>query len=86
VAPSLQSGAVRIAARMERAAAAGSVALILTLDWSFSHGRDWGSPSIPDKIGVKTAMQFAPEVMRRYAGRRRPWARDDLDREIKIIW
>jgi heme/flavin dehydrogenase (mycofactocin system) len=55
----------RIAARMERAAAAGSVGLILTLDWSFSHGRDWGSPSIPDKIGVKSAMQFAPEVLRR---------------------
>ena len=27
-------------ARMERARAAGAVGLILTLDWSFSHGRD----------------------------------------------
>ena len=36
-------------ARMERARRAGAVGLIATLDWSFSHGRDWGSPSIPDE-------------------------------------
>ncbi|MGH1553071.1 alpha-hydroxy-acid oxidizing protein [Streptomyces sp. L7] len=29
--------------RMDRARAAGAKALIVTLDWSFSHGRDWGS-------------------------------------------
>jgi heme/flavin dehydrogenase (mycofactocin system) len=51
-------------ARMERAKAAGAVGIIVTLDWSFSHGRDWGSPSIPDKIDFKTAMRFAPEVLR----------------------
>ena len=51
-------------ARMERARAAGAVGIIVTLDWSFSHGRDWGSPSIPDKIDFKTAMRFAPEVLR----------------------
>ena len=34
-------------ARMERARTAGAVGLILTLDWSFSHGRDWGSPPHP---------------------------------------
>ena len=34
-------------ARLERAKAAGAVGLIVTLDWSFSHGRDWGSPAIP---------------------------------------
>src|SRR3954449_8250377 len=33
-----------MAARMERARAAGAVGLIATLDWSFSFGRDWGSP------------------------------------------
>ena len=49
-------------ARMERARKAGAVGIIVTLDWSFSHGRDWGSPSIPDKIGFKTAVRFAPEV------------------------
>jgi heme/flavin dehydrogenase (mycofactocin system) len=51
--------------RMERARAAGAVGLIMTLDWSFSNGRDWGSPSIPDKIDLKTAFKFAPEVLTR---------------------
>src|SRR6516225_6191940 len=32
-----------IAARVERARAAGAVGLIATTDWSFAHGRDWGS-------------------------------------------
>ena len=36
-----------IEARVERARAAGAAGLILTLDWTFSHARDWGSPSIP---------------------------------------
>ncbi len=48
--------------RMERARAAGCVGLIMTLDWSFSNGRDWGSPAIPEKIDLKTAVRFAPEV------------------------
>jgi heme/flavin dehydrogenase (mycofactocin system) len=51
--------------RMERARAAGAVGLIMTLDWSFSNGRDWGSPSIPDKIDLRTAVRFAPEVLSR---------------------
>jgi isopentenyl diphosphate isomerase/L-lactate dehydrogenase-like FMN-dependent dehydrogenase len=37
----------------------------MTLDWSFSNGRDWGSPSIPDRIDLKTAFRFAPEVLAR---------------------
>ncbi|HLI00169.1 MAG TPA: alpha-hydroxy-acid oxidizing protein, partial [Acidimicrobiales bacterium] len=32
----------QIAARIERARAAGAVGLIATLDWSFANGRDWG--------------------------------------------
>jgi len=48
--------------RMERARAAGAVGLIMTLDWSFSNGRDWGSPPIPEKVDLKAALQFAPEV------------------------
>lgn len=52
-------------ARMERARAAGVPGMIVTLDWSFSHGRDWGSPSIPEHIDIRTAMQFAPEMLRR---------------------
>jgi pre-mycofactocin synthase len=51
--------------RMARARDAGCVGLIATLDWSFSHGRDWGSPSIPDRIDLGTMAKFAPEVIRR---------------------
>ena len=49
--------------RMERARAAGAKGLISTLDWSFSNGRDWGSPSIPDKMSLKTMIRFAPNVL-----------------------
>ncbi|GLY33663.1 pre-mycofactocin synthase MftD [Kineosporia sp. NBRC 101731] len=49
--------------RMERARAAGAKGLILTTDWSFSMGRDWGSPEIPSKIDLRTAIRFAPEVL-----------------------
>src|SRR5687767_14374181 len=39
--------------RMERARAAGATGLIATLDWSFSMGRDWGSPEIPEKVDLQ---------------------------------
>jgi L-lactate dehydrogenase (cytochrome)/glycolate oxidase len=52
-------------ARMERARQAGATGLIVTLDWSFSHGRDWGSPAIPEKIDLRTMARFAPEVLSR---------------------
>src|ERR1700691_1737230 len=55
----------QILARLERARAAGAVGLILTLDWTFTHSRDWGSPQIPDKINFRAAMQHAPETLRR---------------------
>lgn len=51
--------------RMDRARSAGAKALIATLDWSFSHGRDWGSPQIPDKLDVRTMAKFAPDVLPR---------------------
>ncbi|MFE2066493.1 pre-mycofactocin synthase MftD [Streptomyces sp. NPDC059467] len=51
--------------RMDRARAAGAKALIVTLDWSFSHGRDWGSPTIPDKLDLRTMLRFAPQVLPR---------------------
>jgi heme/flavin dehydrogenase (mycofactocin system) len=51
--------------RMERARAAGAKGLIATLDWSFSMGRDWGSPEIPEKVDLKTMVRFAPQVMRK---------------------
>ena len=49
--------------RMERARAAGAVGLILTTDWSFSHGRDWGSPKIPEQMDLKTMLRMSPEVI-----------------------
>ncbi|MFI1357862.1 pre-mycofactocin synthase MftD [Streptomyces sp. NPDC020898] len=51
--------------RMDRARAAGAKALIVTLDWSFSHGRDWGSPSIPEKLDLRAMLKFAPDVLPR---------------------
>ncbi|MFD0067076.1 pre-mycofactocin synthase MftD [Streptomyces sp. NPDC056690] len=51
--------------RMERARAAGAKALIATLDWSFSNGRDWGSPEVPEAINFKTAVKLAPNVITR---------------------
>jgi heme/flavin dehydrogenase (mycofactocin system) len=56
-------GRDRILARAERARAAGAVGLIVTLDWSFSHARDWGSPAIPAKIDLRTMAKHAPEAM-----------------------
>lgn len=55
----------RIAERIERARSAGAVGLIATMDWSFSNGRDWGSPFIPEKLDLRTMVRFAPEVLRR---------------------
>jgi pre-mycofactocin synthase len=50
-------------ARVERARAAGAVGLIATLDWSFSHGRDWGSPTIPESVNLRALLRFAPEAL-----------------------
>jgi len=51
--------------RAERARRAGAKALIVTLDWSFSTGRDWGSPAIPEKLDLRTLLRLAPEGMTR---------------------
>jgi len=51
--------------RLERAKNAGAKGVILTLDWSFANGRDWGSPWIPDKIDLKAVVKLAPEVLAR---------------------
>ncbi|GAA2396873.1 pre-mycofactocin synthase MftD [Dactylosporangium salmoneum] len=53
----------QMAARMDRARRAGAVGVIATLDWSFSNGRDWGSPHIPERLTLREALRFAPEAL-----------------------
>jgi pre-mycofactocin synthase len=55
----------QMATRMERARQAGAVGVIATLDWSFSNGRDWGSPYIPERINLREALRFAPQTLAR---------------------
>ena len=50
--------------RIEPARAAGAVGVIATTDWTFANGRDWGSPTVPERINLKTALAFAPAVLR----------------------
>lgn len=52
-----------IAQRVQRAREAGATGLILTTDWSFSHGRDWGSPKIPECMNIATMLRLLPEVI-----------------------
>jgi heme/flavin dehydrogenase (mycofactocin system) len=56
-----------MAARMERAREAGAVGIIVTLDWSFSFGRDWGSPRIPEKMTFEELLRQVPSVITRPA-------------------
>jgi len=58
-------GRERAAAQMERARSAGAVGLIATLDWSFSHGRDWGSPHIPEAMTLRELIRLAPQGLSR---------------------
>ncbi|SEG67180.1 L-lactate dehydrogenase (cytochrome) [Thermomonospora echinospora] len=51
--------------RIEHARAAGAKGLIVTLDWSFSHGRDWGSPWIPERLDFKAMAKLAPQALAR---------------------
>lgn len=54
-----------IAERVERARQAGAAGLIVTTDWTFSHGRDWGSPKIPEQMNVRTMLRLFPEAIAR---------------------
>jgi heme/flavin dehydrogenase (mycofactocin system) len=53
----------RIAGRMERAKAAGAAGLILTIDWTFTHSRDWGSPAIPQSLSFREMVSHVPETV-----------------------
>jgi L-lactate dehydrogenase (cytochrome) len=55
----------RIEQILGRAREAGAKGLIVTLDWSFAHRRDWGSPAIPERLDLKAMAGFAPEALRR---------------------
>ncbi|GAA3026418.1 mycofactocin biosynthesis FMN-dependent deaminase MftD [Gordonia defluvii] len=52
-----------ILARAQRAREAGCQGLIVTTDWVFNVGRDWGSPEIPEKVDVKAVARLAPEMI-----------------------
>jgi heme/flavin dehydrogenase (mycofactocin system) len=49
--------------QLERAQRAGAAGLIVTADWSFSHSRDWGSPTIPEHMSLKTMLRLAPGAL-----------------------
>jgi heme/flavin dehydrogenase (mycofactocin system) len=51
--------------RVERARAAGAAGLVLTVDWSFSHSRDWGSPRIPERLTARELVRLAPQGLAR---------------------
>ena len=59
------AGRDTLAARAAAARAAGATALIVTLDWSFPGGRDWGSPAIPERLDPRTLARLAPAVLAR---------------------
>ena len=58
-------GRDQVAAQIERARKAGAVGLIATLDWSFSHSRDWGSPHIPERMTIRELLRLAPQGLSR---------------------
>ena len=58
-------GRDQIEALIERARQAGAAGVIATLDWSFSHARDWGSPHIPEKLTARELLRLAPQGLSR---------------------
>ncbi|MGW2744716.1 pre-mycofactocin synthase MftD [Streptomyces sp. NPDC001450] len=54
-----------MARRLQDAREAGAKGIIVTLDWSFSYGRDWGSPEIPERLDLRAMTRFAPEALAR---------------------
>ncbi len=51
--------------QLDRARAAGAAGLILTLDWSFAHRRDAGSPRLPERMSLAELARQAPAGLRR---------------------
>jgi heme/flavin dehydrogenase (mycofactocin system) len=48
---------------LDRAREAEAKAIILTLDWSFAHRRDWGSPAIPETLSLRAIAKLAPQTI-----------------------
>lgn len=71
-------GKEKVLERLQRAQAAGAKGVILTTDWSFSMGRDWGSPAIPEKLDAKAMLTLAPEIAVRPKWALQ-WARDVVE-------
>jgi pre-mycofactocin synthase len=58
-------GRDRVEQLLDYARTTGARGIILTLDWTFAHRRDWGSPAIPQQYDLKTLLRFAPEGLTR---------------------
>jgi heme/flavin dehydrogenase (mycofactocin system) len=58
-------GRDRMSQLVDRANAAGAKGLIVTLDWTFAHRRDWGSPAIPERLNLRTMAALAPQAIAR---------------------
>jgi heme/flavin dehydrogenase (mycofactocin system) len=58
-------GRERILRILERARAAGAWGLIVTLDWTFAHRRDRGTPAIPERLDLRSMVRLAPEALMR---------------------
>ena len=56
-------GRERVLQILARARDAGAKGIMLTLDWSFAHRRDWGSPLVPEQLDLKTMLKLAPQVV-----------------------
>jgi L-lactate dehydrogenase (cytochrome) len=55
----------RMVQLMDRVRAAGARGLIVTLDWTFAHRRDWGSPAIPERLDARAMLSLGPQALRR---------------------
>ena len=51
--------------RAQRARRAGAAGLVVTLDWSFSSGRDHGSPYVPERVDQHAVRRYALQVAAR---------------------
>ena len=50
---------------LDRVRAAAAAGVIVTLDWTFAHRRDWGSPAIPERLDLRAIASLAPQTLAR---------------------